>query len=106
MIRYVGSQPAGGTDCALPMVWATANQVEVDTFVVYTDGETWAGVMHVDQALEQYRQAMGRDASSGGRGHDGHRHQPVRPEGPWLMDISGFDSQCPQLISDFSAGQL
>ena len=28
------------------------------------------------------------------------------PKDPMSMDISGFDSQCPQLISDFSAGQL
>ncbi|CAM3702992.1 TROVE domain-containing protein [Deinococcus frigens] len=32
--------PLGGTDCALPMLWAARQGVEVDTFVVYTDNET------------------------------------------------------------------
>ena len=35
--------PVGGTDCALPMVHATERKLEVDTFVVFTDSETWAG---------------------------------------------------------------
>lgn len=38
--------PMGGTDCALPMLWAARQGVAVDTFVVYTDNETWAGQIH------------------------------------------------------------
>src|SRR5690606_18846455 len=38
-VAAVGDLPFGGTDCALPMIWAKHNNVDVDTFVVYTDGE-------------------------------------------------------------------
>ena len=33
----VSDLPFGGTDCALPMLWAQAQEREVDMFVVYTD---------------------------------------------------------------------
>ena len=40
VISYTARQPAGGTDCSLPMLWAAQNRVAVDVFQVYTDGET------------------------------------------------------------------
>jgi 60 kDa SS-A/Ro ribonucleoprotein len=52
--------PFGGTDCALPMIWAMKNGVTADAFIIYTDSETWAGRhMHPAQALQAYRQEMG-----------------------------------------------
>ena len=35
---------------------------EIDTFVIYTDSETWAGDIHPAQALSDYRRASGIDA--------------------------------------------
>jgi hypothetical protein len=35
---------------------------KVDTFVVYTDNETWSGAVHPDEALRCYRQWSGIDA--------------------------------------------
>ena len=58
-IRAVSGLPFGGTDCALPMLWAAQNGVEIDTFEIMTDSETWAGQIHPHQALEQYRQKTG-----------------------------------------------
>jgi hypothetical protein len=58
----VSDLPFGGTDCALPMLYATANPREVDTFVIFTDAETWAGDIHPAQALREYRRASGIDA--------------------------------------------
>lgn len=40
----------GGTDCALPMLYARAQQKEIDTFVIYTDSETWAGQVYPAEA--------------------------------------------------------
>ena len=51
--------PFGGTDCALPMIYARNNRLEIDTFVVYTDSETWFGQIHPAQALWQYREKTG-----------------------------------------------
>ena len=38
--------PFGGTDCALPIKYAIDNGIEVDTFLVITDNETWGGYEH------------------------------------------------------------
>lgn len=106
IVAYTRNQPAGGTDCALPMVWAAQNKVEVDTFQVYTDNETWAGVMHVDQALEQYRQTMGREARLAVVAMTATGTSLCDPKDPMQLDVSGFDSVVPNLLSDFSAGRL
>jgi TROVE domain len=45
-VKAVSDPPFGGTACALPMVYAHPLEREVDTFVVYTDSETWAGNVH------------------------------------------------------------
>src|SRR5262245_40373728 len=52
----------GGTDCALPMLYARARKREIDTFVVYTDSETSAGDVHPVEALRDYSHATGIDA--------------------------------------------
>src|SRR6187551_2123561 len=58
-VKTVSGLPFGGTDCALPMLYAQAQEREIDTFVIYTDSETWAGEIHPAQALEEYRRASG-----------------------------------------------
>ena len=62
IVKRVSGLPFGGTDCALPMLYAQAQEREVDAFVIYTDSETWAGDVHPAQALRDYRQASGIDA--------------------------------------------
>ena len=42
-VRAISEVPFGATDCALPMLYATARKLDVDVFVVITDNETWAG---------------------------------------------------------------
>ncbi len=55
VLKTISGLPFSRTDCALPMLWAAANKVEVDTFVICTDNETWAGSVHPHQALRSYR---------------------------------------------------
>src|SRR6185369_17369946 len=43
VIKRIEAIPMGGTDCALPMLWAARNKLNVSAFVTYTDSETWAG---------------------------------------------------------------
>ena len=61
-VRTVTNLPFGGTDCALPMLYAQALEREIDAFVIYTDSETWAGEVHPAEALRDYRRASGIDA--------------------------------------------
>jgi 60 kDa SS-A/Ro ribonucleoprotein len=59
VIEHMNQMPFGGTDCALPMLCALENQIPIDTFIIYTDSETWAGDIHPFQALRDYRNKTG-----------------------------------------------
>src|SRR5207248_10650032 len=59
VVKTLSAIPVGGTDCALPMLWALKSKVQADAFVVYTDSETWYNkAVHPVQALRDYRQKM------------------------------------------------
>jgi 60 kDa SS-A/Ro ribonucleoprotein len=94
--------PMGGTDCSLPMLWALKNKVKTDIFVVYTDSETWAGKIHPVQALDQYRREMNIPAKLVVVGMVANRFTIADPNDAGMMDVVGFDTATPQLISDFA----
>jgi 60 kDa SS-A/Ro ribonucleoprotein len=102
VLKLVDNLPFGGTDCALPMVWATRHKVEVDTFVVYTDNETWAGSVHPFQALREYRQKMGRPAKLIVVGMTATDFTIADPTDAGMMDVVGFDTAAPQIMADFA----
>jgi 60 kDa SS-A/Ro ribonucleoprotein len=103
VMKTVSGLPFSRTDCALPMLWATANKVEVDTFVLYTDNETWAGNVHPHQALRQYRDWSGIDARMAVVGLTATDFTVADPADPGTLDIAGFDAALPTLLNDFSA---
>jgi 60 kDa SS-A/Ro ribonucleoprotein len=102
VVRTMARLHFGGTDCALPMLWATKNRIEVDTFVVYTDNETWAGNIHPYIALEQYRQRMSRTAKLIVVGMTSTGFSIADPNDPYMLDVVGFDTAVPALMADFS----
>ena len=91
----------GGTDCAIAIKHALANKYPVDAFVVITDGETWAGDTHACQALNLYRQKMGRDAKLIVINMVANRTRLDDPTDPGSLDIIGFDASVPTLIAEF-----
>lgn len=103
-IRTVESLPASGTDCSLPMVHALETGQQVDTFIVYTDNETYAGRVHPHQALRQYREKTGIDAKLIVVGMTATRFSIADPTDPGMLDVAGFDSAVPTLITDFARG--
>ena len=105
-IRAISNLPFGGTDCALPMVWAKNAKEQFDVFTIYTDNETWAGNIHVDQALEQYRQSSGVNARLQIVSMTATGNSLCNPQDPGQLDVSGFDSVVPQLLADHGAGRL
>jgi len=105
-VKEVSDLPFGGTDTALPMVYALAKEREVDAFVIYTDSETWAGDIHPTQALRDYRQASGIDARLVVVGLVSNGFSIADPADPGMLDVVGFDTATPQLISDFARGAL
>lgn len=105
-VKTVSGLPFGGTDCALPMLYAQAAKREIDTFVMYTDSETWAGDIHPVQALRDYRQASGIDARLVVVGMVSNGFSIADPADPGMLDVVGFDTATPQLIADFARGTL
>ena len=103
-VKAVSDLPFGGTDCALPMLYAQAKGLEIDAFVIYTDSETWAGNVHPAQALSDYRRVSGIDARLVVVGMLSNGFSIADPTDPGMLDVVGFDTATPQLISDFARG--
>jgi 60 kDa SS-A/Ro ribonucleoprotein len=94
----------GATDCALPMVWAAETKRQIDTFVIYTDNETWYGRIHPNQALRRYRELTGIDARLIVVAMTATKSSIADPSDPGMLDVVGFDQAVPTLIADFSRG--
>jgi 60 kDa SS-A/Ro ribonucleoprotein len=101
VIKVTDNLPFGRTDCALPMLWALENKVSADAFIVYTDSETWFGQTHPVQALAQYREKMGIPAKLVVVGMVSNGFTIADPNDAGMLDVVGFDTATPQIISDF-----
>ncbi len=102
VLKETSALRLGGTDCALPMVWALKNKVKTDVFVVYTDSETWAGTIQPVQALRNYRDAMGIPAKLIVCGMVSNAFTLADPDDAGMLDIVGFSSDSPAVMSDFA----
>ena len=103
-LKVVDAMPFAGTDCSLPMLYALERKLEVDTFVVYTDNETWAGKIHPHQALHEYRERMGIPARLVVVGMTATEFSIADPSDPGMLDVAGFDAAVPSLITEFARG--
>ena len=122
VVRKFSNLAFGGTDCALPMLWALgldtyrasfwnyAPRIKVeekrgivpaDCFIVYTDNETWAGDIHPVQALQQYRRETGIPAKLITIGMTSEGFTIADPNDIGMLDVVGFDSACPQIVQQF-----
>lgn len=106
VMKKVQSHNFGGTDCALPMKFAFENDLEVDTFIVVTDNETWAGNGHPHEWLKKYNRKMNRNAKLVVVAATATEFTIADPADPNMLDVSGFDSSTPKVIADFSAGRI
>ncbi|MGA2178028.1 MAG: TROVE domain-containing protein [Verrucomicrobiota bacterium] len=101
VIKRIEAIPMGGTDCALPMVWAARNKLNVAGFITYTDSETWAGNIHPAQALRQYRSEFVGDAKAVVVGMTSNGFTLADPKDRGMLDVVGFDTTVPAVIADF-----
>lgn len=102
VVAHISNLPFGGTDCALPMIHATEKKLDVDSFLVFTDSETWAGGIHPNQALRRYREKLNKPgASSVVVGMTATEFTIADPKDPLMLDVVGFDTATPQAISTF-----
>lgn len=105
-VSSIANLPFGGTDCSLPMLHAAQNRIEVDTFEIWTDNETWAGRMHPHEALRDYRQRMGIHARMQVIAVTSTGFSIADPDDPGTLDIAGFDSAVPRLLADHARGDI
>lgn len=104
-INIVSKLPFGATDCALPMQYALAMKIPIDVFVIYTDNETWAGRTHPTVALQTYREQTGIPAKLIVVGMVANQFSIADPNDAGMLDVVGFDTTVPQLISQFASAQ-
>ena len=106
IIREVSYLPFGGTDCALPMLDALKRKMPIDAFIIYTDSETWAGKIHPVQALQQYRKQMNIPAKLIVVGMVANEFTIADPQDKGMLDVVGFDTASPSIMSDFICDKL
>jgi 60 kDa SS-A/Ro ribonucleoprotein len=104
--RATQALPFGGTDCALPWLYAAREGRQVDVCATMTDSETWAGAVHPSQALQTYRERSGINARSVVCGMVSNGFTVADPRDVGQMDVVGFDTATPGLIADFAAGRI
>ena len=115
----------GATDCALPMKYANFKDMDVESFMVLTDHETWFGDIHPAQAISEYR-AKHKKRAAGFRSDSNMHKLALRcadarfafvamvstrntiadPKDPGMLDVVGFDSGTPQILSAFFNGEF
>lgn len=100
----------GSTDATIPVVYAMQQKLDVDVFVVITDSETWSGWssrVTPAQALRKYRQMMQKpDAKLVVLATEATQFSIADPNDRNMLDIAGFDSSVPEVISMFARGEL
>lgn len=99
--KRISGLPFNSTDCSLPMEWAIKNNVELDSFEIYTDNETYAGARHPVQALKAYRDKTGINAKLVVNGMTATNFSIADPTDGNSMDVVGFDAAAPRVISSF-----
>lgn len=114
--RKVNSMTFGSTDCAAPMLDAMENKIkDIDVFIIYTDCETWIGRIHPSEALRNYRKYAETDpmrpkGKPGAKlivcGMTSSEFTIADPDDTGMLDIAGFDSSAPKVISEFALGNI
>lgn len=92
------------TDCALPITWARDMSITADAFIILTDNQTWAGPVHVTQALDEYRRKVNPKAKLIAVAMVANNFTLADPADAGMLDIIGLDPSVPQIISQFIMG--
>lgn len=106
VVDYINCLSFGATDCSLPMQYALKNKIPVDLFVIYTDSETGYWDIHPTQALDIYRQKMGINSRLLVSAMTASEFSIADPTDLGMIDIVGFSSDTPSIISSFSKGEF
>jgi 60 kDa SS-A/Ro ribonucleoprotein len=103
-MRITSNRNFGGTDAAVPFQWAISQKKDFDAFVLITDGESWAGNVHPYLALNAYRNTVRHDVKLVTMAMTATKSSIGDRQDESALDIVGWDTSVPQLISDFIGG--
>jgi 60 kDa SS-A/Ro ribonucleoprotein len=107
IVRMIYDGRFGGTDCSLPMQYAIKEELDIDTFVVYTDSETWKGNGSPARWLKEYRRRMNKpNAQLIVVAFTATGFTIADPADPNMMDIAGFDTAIPTIMNMFIKHEL
>jgi 60 kDa SS-A/Ro ribonucleoprotein len=99
--RTIQSSGNGGTDCALPVIWAGVESRPFDAFLIFTDDQSWAGNVHPAQALVRYREKVNPDARLVSAAVAASGTGIADPQDRGCLGIAGFDASAPAIIQSF-----
>lgn len=103
--RKTSAHAFGSTNPSLLFKEATNKSIAVDTFIVITDNEVNSGT-HPSRELSAYRDRTGINAKLIVMGMNATDFTIADPNDPGMLDVCGFDSNAPKVVSDFSGGRL
>jgi len=109
LINALKAFPFSRTDCSLPMRFALEYRIPIDAFVIYTDNETYFNENSKrtpSQSLHVYNKKMNLNAKLIVVATTATDFSIADPDDQNMLDICGFDSNCPAIISDFIAGKI
>lgn len=129
IVNHVRGMNFGGTNCALPLTYAlgydasnrynqffgergnlgsrTGTKIDnVDNFVILTDSETWAGPIHVSQALSMYQKEANPNAKVITAAFTSTGFSIADPNRTDMLDVVGLDTATPNVIQDFASGKM
>lgn len=107
VVDRIGKYPAYGTDCASPIVHALNRGYDVDTIQLYTDSETNSrGSLQPVAALNKLRDKLGHDVKLIIAGMVSNGFSVADPNDRSMLDIIGYSTDTPAIISQFSAGKI
>lgn len=105
VMKVMHGLPYGGTDCALPLIAAEMNKFNFDIFAIYTDNETRSSISPID-ALDSYQKNINADAKLAVIAMESNGFTIADPNRSDNLDIAGFSSDTPALVSAFVRGDL
>ena len=110
----------GGTDCALPMLYADSKNLDVEGIIMLTDNVTWYGSVHPTRAFNNYISKRSGQAGGYKKGSPSHESKLkaanaklavismtatdetiTQSNNASMLDVVGFDTATPQLVNDF-----
>lgn len=99
-------KPGGGTDLSIPFLWARGQSATYQAVMMLTDNETWAGDVHVHQALAGLRAAKQTPVRAITIAATAAGAQVTDPNDPLALGIGGFAANVPALVRGFVLGKF